>query len=263
MVDVSWYMQNYVVKAFRRWVDSWVENTQVDVEVKTPNPLVPLILREAAVASIELAWVLGCELLCGDWESPETRSGVCAVEVSILGSMGVSRVCKASGPPYNSFSTLAICLTYENLLRKFNWSLTRSANRSHSLPLSCVSIFSAQLLALMPAKNSDNTYERHSCHIDPESDLEAEILPCHLDLSWFWWDLASRLEYHIEYILPLHYSQIYALPKSKCASWREQSICFCPPVNRVQWHAGSHSSHIDQWWALMHTRGALAGWLLW
>ncbi len=49
----------------------------------TPTALLPLDLREPSGSSTELRWVLGTELLCGDWAAPVESGGVGAAEVSI------------------------------------------------------------------------------------------------------------------------------------------------------------------------------------
>ena len=47
--------------------------------------LLPLDLRDVLGPPIELACVLGCELLCGDCAAPVERGGVGPTDVSIVG----------------------------------------------------------------------------------------------------------------------------------------------------------------------------------
>ena len=73
----------------------------------------PVSLLGSVVTSTELAWVLGCELLCEDWVSPDTKGGVGATDVSIIGGPGPrfdgnACICPG-GPEYSNFSTDWIC----------------------------------------------------------------------------------------------------------------------------------------------------------
>lgn len=67
----------------------------VEVGVKTSTALPVLDLRVSTAPLIELALVLGRELLCGDCPSPMTRGGVGAAEVSI--GVGIDKLCGIIG----------------------------------------------------------------------------------------------------------------------------------------------------------------------
>lgn len=116
----------------------------VEASVMTSRVLLALDLREPTKPSVQLALVLGREMLCGDCASLIKGGGVGAADVSMGGGgEGLLWACgRRTGLLYTIFSIAAICFPYENRLRRASCGLISSINRSDSESLSWVRSFS-------------------------------------------------------------------------------------------------------------------------